>query len=95
MNMKQIEGFCYLAQTLNFSKAAEMLYITQPAFSRMIVSLEEELGCQLFVRSKVKPQLTLAGEQIYKHMKCICRDYEDICSIAKLAEHGEHKKSHS
>lgn len=85
MNMKQIEGFCYLAQTLNFSKAAEMLYITQPAFSRMIVSLEEELECQLFIRSKTKPQLTLAGEQIYKHMKSMFRDYEDIRGIAQLA----------
>ena len=86
MNMKQVEGFCYLAQTLNFSKAAEMLYISQPAFSRMIVSLEEELGCQLFVRSKVTPKLTLAGERIYSRMKAIRREYEDICSIAKLAE---------
>lgn len=86
MNLKQIEGFCYLAQTLNFSKAAEMLYITQPAFSRMIVSLEEELGCQLFIRSKVKPQLTLAGEKIYRHMKSMMRDYEDIKGIAQLAE---------
>lgn len=85
MNMRQIEGFCYLAQTLNFSKAAEMLYITQPAFSRMIVSLEEELECKLFVRSKIKPQLTPAGEQIYKHMKTILRDYEDIRGIAQLA----------
>lgn len=50
MNMKQIEGFCLLAKTLNFSRAASRMYISQPAFSRMIVSLEEELGCQLFLR---------------------------------------------
>ncbi|MBQ8562387.1 MAG: LysR family transcriptional regulator, partial [Firmicutes bacterium] len=86
MNIKQIEGFCYLAQTLNFSKAAEKMYITQPAFSRMIVNLEKELGCQLFVRSKASPKLTLAGEQIYEHMKAIRREYEDICAIARLAE---------
>lgn len=89
MTIKQIEGFCYLAQTLNFSKAAEMLFISQPAFSRMIVSLEEELGCQLFIRSKVEPKLTLAGEQIYAHMKAMRREYEDICSIAKLAEQNK------
>lgn len=64
MNMKQIEGFCYLAQTLNFSKSSEMMYISQPAFSRMISSLEEELGCQLFVRSKTEPRLTAVGEQL-------------------------------
>lgn len=89
MNMKQIEGFCYLAQTLNFSKAAEMLYISQPAFSRMIVSLEEELGCQLFVRSKAAPKLTLAGEKIYKSMESMRREYENICTIAKFAEQNK------
>lgn len=92
MNSKQIEGFCYLAETLNFSKAAEMLYISQPAFSRMIISLEEELGCQLFIRSKAAPKLTLAGEQIYKCMKSMRREYEDICTIARLA--GQNKLGH-
>lgn len=85
MNLKQIEGFCYLAQTLNFSKAAELLFLSQPAFSRMIVSMEKELGCQLFVRSKTEPKLTLAGEKIYHHMKVMLREYEDIGGIAKLA----------
>ncbi|BAK47586.1 transcriptional regulator [Clostridium sp. SY8519] len=85
MTLKQIEGFCYLAQTLNFSKAAELLFLSQPAFSRMIVSMEKELGCQLFIRSKTEPKLTLAGEQIYQHMKVMLREYEDINGIAKLA----------
>lgn len=89
MNIKQIEGFCYLAQTLNFSEAAERLFISQPAFSRMIVRLEEELGCQLFQRSKVEPRLTLAGERVYRHMKSIVRAYEDVCQIASMATRGE------
>jgi len=89
MTIKQMEGFCYLAQTLNFSEAAARLYISQPAFSRMIVHMEEELGCQLFIRSKVEPKLTIAGERIDRHMKAILRKYEDISNIAALAQKGE------
>ncbi len=89
MTLKQIEGFCYLAQTLNFSRAAEMIYLSQPAFSRMIVNMEEELGCELFVRSKTNPRLTSAGEQIYKKMKTIRKEYEDICGIAHIAKLGK------
>ena len=73
MNMKQIEGFCLLAKTLNFSRAASRMYISQPAFSRMIVSLEEELGCQLFLRSKTEPKLTVAGEDVYKRQPLYSR----------------------
>ncbi|MBQ9023060.1 MAG: LysR family transcriptional regulator [Eubacterium sp.] len=86
MNFKQIDGFCYLAQTLNFSKAADLLYLSQPAFSRMISMLEDELGCQLFIRSKTDPKLTPAGERIYQHMTVLQREYEDIMGIAKLAK---------
>jgi len=89
MTIKQMEGFCYLAQTLNFSEAATRLYISQPAFSRMIVHMEKELECQLFIRSKTEPKLTIAGEQIYRHIKSILREYEDICNIAALARKDE------
>lgn len=85
MNMKQIEGFCLLAKTLNFSRAASRMYISQPAFSRMIVSLEEELGCQLFLRSKTEPKLTVAGEQIYRSMLEMLRHYQDIRGLSLLA----------
>ena len=81
MNIKQIEAFCHLSETLNFSKAAEKMYIAQPVFSRMIASLEEELGCKLFVRSKTEPQLSFAGESIINHMKRIYREYEDLKNI--------------
>ncbi len=89
MTTKQMEGFCYLAQTLNFSEAAARLYISQPAFSRMIVHMEKELGCQLFIRSKTGSKLAIAGEQIYRHIKSILREYEDICNIAALAQKDE------
>ena len=83
MNMRQIEGFCLLAKTLNFSKAAEKMYITQPAFSRMIESLENELGCKLIVRDRVKPKLTPAGERMLWHMEQIMRQYDALIELSR------------
>ena len=89
MNLKQIECFNALAKTLNFVKAAESVYITQPAFSRMIASMEEELGCKLMERSKINPRLTIAGERIYENTKRIQEEYEVIKTKAELAKSGK------
>ncbi|MGN0659372.1 MAG: LysR family transcriptional regulator [Emergencia sp.] len=83
--MKQIEGFCRLAETLNFSRAASMMYMSQPAFSRMIASLEEELGCALFIRDKQNPRLTPAGEELYPKMKMVGQLSGEIMRTARLA----------
>lgn len=67
MNSRQIECFVEVARQLNFSKAADKLYLPQPAVSRYISSLEEELGMQLFDReSKRRIRLTKEGEAYYK-----------------------------
>ncbi|WP_303857709.1 LysR family transcriptional regulator [Aminicella lysinilytica] len=84
MNTEQIEGFCYLAETLNMSRSAELMFISQPAFSRMIKNLEEELGCQLYERSKINPKLTPTGEQIYRRMTAMNSIYGDIQTLAQL-----------
>ena len=44
MNIKQMKGFLELSKTLNFSKTAKQMYMSQPAFSRMIESMENEIG---------------------------------------------------
>lgn len=51
MTTQQIKCILTLAETLNFSKAAQELNITQPAFSRMIVRAEDEIGFKLFQRN--------------------------------------------
>ena len=81
MNIKQIIGFNALAKVLNFSKAADSVYLTQPAFSRMIQSLEEELGGQLFVRSKTSPQLTVLGAQVLPEFQEMERHYENMLML--------------
>ncbi|MDC0980135.1 LysR family transcriptional regulator [Bdellovibrionales bacterium] len=62
MNLNFLECFLNLSKTLNFSQTARELRIAQPAVSRQIKSLEEELGTSLFVRNRQGVYLTTEGE---------------------------------
>lgn len=62
MTLSQIEYFLELCRTMNFTKAASNLYITQPTLSRQIQLLETELNTQLLKRSNREVILTPAGE---------------------------------
>ncbi len=64
MNLKQLEIFESVAKYGSFSKAAKELYLTQPTVSSHIVSLEEELHCQLLVRTTKEVHLTEKGEML-------------------------------
>ncbi len=61
MNTAQLECFMAVANSLNFSRAAEQLRLTQPAVSHQISSLEDELGVKLFNRTSRSVRLTQAG----------------------------------
>ena len=63
MNTAQLECFVSLASTLNFVKTAEQLGISQPAVSKQIKSIEEELGTRLFNRTSRSVTLTNIGRQ--------------------------------
>ena len=63
MTTKQMDYCIELAHTLNFSRAAENLFVSQPTFSYQIRLLEEEIGFSLFERSGKGAALTPAGTQ--------------------------------
>lgn len=62
MNLQQLEYFITIAQTKNFTTAANLLLLTQPALSKAISKLEEELGVSLFERSGRNIKITRFGE---------------------------------
>lgn len=66
METKWLEDFITLAQTKNFSKAAQMRCVTQPAFSRRIQALEGWLGCELIDRGSYPTRLSPQGEVFYE-----------------------------
>lgn len=61
MTTTQLQNFLVLTETLNFRKASERIFIAQPALSRQIQVLEEELGFLLFDRSRKQIALTKSG----------------------------------
>lgn len=65
----RISTFLKVAEYLNFTKAAEALYMTQPAVSQQIKQLEEEVGAKLFIRNKSGLVLTQQGEIVLKYAR--------------------------
>ncbi len=98
MDFRTIEHFLKLSETLNFRKAADEIYIAQPALSRQIMALEEELGVVLFDRNKRNVALTTAGEYFREECERILEDFERVkqrTSQIHKGEGGEIKIAHS
>ncbi len=66
MTQAQISCFLAVADRLSFSKAAQELYISQPAVSKQIALMEQEFGVPLFDRTRKTIQLTEAGRLFYE-----------------------------
>lgn len=69
MTLNQLECFMVLAQRLNFTQAADDLFMAQPALSRLISALEKELDLQLFYRNSRSVALTPAGTVFSKNVR--------------------------
>jgi DNA-binding transcriptional LysR family regulator len=66
MDIRQLRYFITVAEHLNFTKAANQLYVAQSAISHQIADLEEQVGVKLFIRNKRSVQLTPAGAVFLK-----------------------------
>ena len=75
MNTTQLECFVSLASTLNFAKTAEQVYLTQPAVTKEIQSLESELSAKLFIRTTRSVSLTDVGRQFLPEANSILQSY--------------------
>src|SRR5579872_19183 len=69
MSLSQIEYFVAVSETGHVGRAAEALRIAQPAVSRQIRSLEDELGAQLFERTPRGMQLSTQGRIFLEHAR--------------------------
>lgn len=85
MNDLQIEYFLAAARNLSFSKAAQELYVSQPAVSRQVQALEEELGCPLFVRQNRGIILTANGEMFQQFFDEYQMHLNDLKLRARLS----------
>ena len=73
MELIWFEDYLAFAETLNFSRAAELRHVTQPAFSRRIRALEAWVGTDLFARTTHGVSLTPAGEHFHDQAEVLTR----------------------
>lgn len=89
MTIFQIECFLNVAKYLNFTEAANHLFIAQSSLSRNISNLETELGIQLFSRTKKYVRLTPGGAVLYQELSVLLDQGRNAIEKAKKAGLGQ------
>ena len=89
MELRHLRYFVELADQMHFGRAAERLFIVQPALSKQIASFERELGVQLFSRNRRKVELTPAGEALLPKAREILHDAAEMLETARRVAAGD------
>jgi DNA-binding transcriptional LysR family regulator len=71
LNLKHLKVFYYVAKHLSFTRAAQELFVTQPAVAMQIDALEKHYGVRFFTRRKRQLALTEAGEALFEYAERI------------------------
>lgn len=87
--LRHFRYFNQVAKDLNFRRAAEHLFITQPGLSRTIQQLEDQLEAKLFSRSKKKVSLTPAGAYLFQQINPLFNQLSSIAEHTKRISIGE------
>jgi DNA-binding transcriptional LysR family regulator len=83
IELRQLRYFVTLAQELNFRRAAERLFITQPSLSHQIALLEASLGIRLFKRDRRQVVLTEAGQALLEDSRHLLTEADAILMKAR------------
>ncbi len=85
MNLNELRYIVAVAQERNFRRAAERCFVSQPALSTAVQKLEEELGVQIFERSRTEVTLTRVGARLVEQAQ---RTLEEVERLRALAREG-------
>ncbi len=90
MELRHLRYFRVVAETLNFTRAAEQLHLAQPPLSRQIQQLEDELGVALLERSRPL-RLTEAGRFFYEHSSQLLEQLSRVCDDTRRIDKGQRR----
>ncbi|MBI5431895.1 MAG: LysR family transcriptional regulator [Planctomycetes bacterium] len=86
VEIRHLRYFLAVAQTANFTRAAERLGVTQPSVSQQLKDLETRLGASLFARLGKQVRLTEAGTAFRQHAEAVLRKLDEACgSVGDVA----------
>lgn len=88
MDIVSLKTFYAVTECLNFTKAANMRFMSQPTLSRQISLLEEEIGFKLFNRNNKLVSLTSAGSSFLKKAKPVLDSYDELTKAVKKMQSG-------
>lgn len=89
MNLQQFDHLIAVAETGSFSRAADKVHLTQPALSRSIQLLEQELGMPLFDRIGKRNELTPFGAMVLARARRVVMETHEVRNTAALLVEGE------
>ncbi|MFK0067645.1 LysR family transcriptional regulator [Streptomyces sp. NPDC091046] len=77
VHVRELRYFAAVAEELHFTRAAELLYVSQPALSKQIRALERQLGAELFHRGPRGVTLTEVGAALLPHARRVLADWAE------------------
>ena len=89
MDITQLRYFLVTADTLNYTRAAERLYMSRQALRQALASMEEELGMPLFVNERNKLSLTVQGEYLQLSAQSVVEEFEKMMVDVKQFCQGQ------
>jgi DNA-binding transcriptional LysR family regulator len=89
VELRHLRYFVAVAERKGFREASRFLHVTQPAISRALTQLEQELGIELFARSGRTVRLTAQGEVFYKETLRTLQQADHAAEAAQRAARGE------
>ncbi|WP_416327419.1 LysR family transcriptional regulator [[Eubacterium] hominis] len=92
MKINQLKNFVAIVDYGSINKASERLYVSQPALSRSIQALEEEMGKELLVRSNHGVSMTPTGRLLYYYSQSILNELSTLEKLKRLGEKAIYSK---
>ena len=89
VEFRHLKYIVAVAETANFTRAAERLFLAQPSLSKQIKDLEDEIGFPIFVRNRDGVRITPAGQMIIAYAQEALAARGEIITMARAVHKGE------
>jgi DNA-binding transcriptional LysR family regulator len=93
LDLRQLNAFLTIVSAGSLGRAADMLHITQPALSRTVRRLEQQVGAPLFERHSKGMQLTAVGSALLPHATLLLREAEHATARPPAGNHVQARPS--